>query len=859
MSLVDSEAVFKSRAVAIGLTDEVIGLLRDCGLTTMGKLAFASSYVPGSSDDAPFVTLVKTALKRDPTISEMAGIRRIFNESYAAASLEMKSLVEQSEEAPVRKLAAAERAERFREQQRRLKGIKIQGQQEPGDSLVDLADPLLSFDSSGTLKVAKKDSVTPCDVSSELHVRYCLVRRGLAMEQANLLAFEKHDTWCELLFHRKMTDAPPGYNKVSFKQLQLADARLFVVLGEATRDGIKVTADGKRPCDLVFEQAMNHAEVQHLLQPMPSTSKPHEIKEDKSTDFHLRTRKTVLKNKGKGAGKQGKNTWRPSIPQELLAMGCVGTTNRGNPLCFNYQLGKCSLQVQNQKCPKGLHLCAMPRCHKNHAAKDCPDGRKRERFCDGSHEHEEWGLDDKGNFNTAKEAQYPQAMCEAYFKAVNVCRKIPQLVPEFAKVITKVLRSVPRVDHKQLLITPCDDVPPKARLLRTEAKQGSFLCVFGVYHSPEQFVAASRSLKRPFDDLIHVPDLLLQCVFDFLTLGPLDFSKRRVHTLLKWKQWAEELKAVEESIHEKLPEHLRTILAGKRFALLKKIATEMQWPDTNIHKELINGFRLVGVGTRSNIFREDERPAAISEEELMSASKYLKPKLIRKIRNAPIAEYNAELNQITANEADQKNWLEGPFDEQHIDKIFDSKWLPVERFAVRQKEKLRPIDNFASNGVNEAWGNVEKIDLHALDQLTWTIAVICKVAHERGHVEIPLKNGSLLTGRVHQDWNAKKLSCKITALDMKDAYKQLGIHSSGRCRSVVSLRNDSKGRVDHYLTNCLPFGAVGSVHHFNRLARLLWGIGLHFLMLPWVNYFDDFPLISPCEIKSRRLQPQKHF
>ena len=522
------------------------------------------------------------------------------------------------------------------------------------------------------------------------------------------------------------------------------------------------------------------------------------------------------------------------------------------------------------------------------------------RFCDGSHEREEWGLDDKGNFNTAKEAQYPQAMCEAYFKAVNVCsrdtsqhetfhmqldssplgarehatdvdpsafrpfhqprgRKIPQLVPEFAKVITKVLRSVPRVDHKQLLITPCDDVPPKARLLRTEAKQGSFLCVFGVYHSPEQFVAASRSLKRPFDDLIHVPDLLLQCVFDFLTLGPLDFSKRRVHTLLKWKQWAEELKAVEESIHEKLPEHLRTILAGKRFALLKKIATEMQWPDTNIHKELINGFRLVGVGTRSNIFREDERPAAISEEELMSASKYLKPKLIRKIRNAPIAEYNAELNQITANEADQKNWLEGPFDEQHIDKIFDSKWLPVERFAVRQKEKLRPIDNFASNGVNEAWGNVEKIDLHALDQLTWTIAVICKAAHERGHVEIPLKNGSLLTGRVHQDWNAKKLSCKITALDMKDAYKQLGIHSSERCRSVVSLRNDSKGRVDHYLTNCLPFGAVGSVHHFNRLARLLWGIGLHFLMLPWVNYFDDFPLISPCEIKSRRLQPQKHF
>ena len=85
----------------------------------------------------------------------------------------------------------------------------------------------------------------------------------------------------------------------------------------------------------------------------------------------------------------------------------------------------------------------------------------------------------------------------------------------------------------------------------------------------------------------------------------------------------------------------------------------MQWPDTQIHNELTKGFRLVGVGTKSNLFREDVRPAALTEEELMSASKYLKPKLISKIRNAPIAEYNAELNQITAKEAGQKKLVGG--------------------------------------------------------------------------------------------------------------------------------------------------------------------------------------------------------
>ena len=113
MSVVDSEAVFASRAAAIGLSAEVIQLFKDGGIATLGNLAFASSYVPGSSDDSPFTDLVKKVLGREGSIGEMAMIRRLFNESYAATSAEMKTLVEQTDEAPNRKLAAAERAERF--------------------------------------------------------------------------------------------------------------------------------------------------------------------------------------------------------------------------------------------------------------------------------------------------------------------------------------------------------------------------------------------------------------------------------------------------------------------------------------------------------------------------------------------------------------------------------------------------------------------------------------------------------------------------------------------------------------------------------------------------------------------------
>ena len=292
-----------SRGLLIGVTEDVLNMFKDSGISTMGKLAFASAYVPGAADDAPFTELVKQALKRDPTLGELAALRRLFSESYAATAAEMKSIVEQADETPARRLAPAERSERFETQQKRLTGIKISGLLEPGDSLVDAAvaiyesdrmkyiewqycvsreheiltstkkDTSVSFDSSGVLKMSRKDQVVPCEATSELQVKYCLTRRGLALEQGNVMSFENHEKWAEKLFASRLNEPPSGYARVSFRQMQLADAKLFVVLGEKCRTGIKVAAGSARPCDVKFDEAMNSNEVQHLLQPMPISQK----------------------------------------------------------------------------------------------------------------------------------------------------------------------------------------------------------------------------------------------------------------------------------------------------------------------------------------------------------------------------------------------------------------------------------------------------------------------------------------------------------------------------------------------------------------------------------------------------------
>ena len=76
-------------------------------------------------------------------------------------------------------------------------------------------DTGLSFDASGTLKLASKQHATPCDTSSEMMVRYCLVRRGLALEQANVLSYENHDLLVEKLVQYRLQEPSPGFSRVS--------------------------------------------------------------------------------------------------------------------------------------------------------------------------------------------------------------------------------------------------------------------------------------------------------------------------------------------------------------------------------------------------------------------------------------------------------------------------------------------------------------------------------------------------------------------------------------------------------------------------------------------------------------------
>ena len=97
-----------------------------------------------------------------------------------------------------------------------------------------------------------------------------------------------------------------------------------------------------------------------------------------------------------------------------------------------------------------------------------------------------------------------------------------------------------------------------------------------------------------------------------------------------------------------------------------------------------------------------------------------------------------------------------------------------------------------------------------MDQLVWLTGVFYKCAVEKGTIDLVLSDGRRLQGALHGDWRTCDNRCLLTTVDLKDAYKQLGIHETDRNKAIVTLRSDLHDGVDCYELNCLPFGAAAS-------------------------------------------------
>ena len=168
------------------------------------------------------------------------------------------------------------------------------------------------------------------------------------------------------------------------------------------------------------------------------------------------------------------------------------------------------------------------------------------------------------------------------------------------------------LDEKNRLTADFYGVPTGRKLLREapvnkgESTKSKTMCVFGIFRDPASFLKLAKNVQHPFGSFRAVPPEILKVVCNTLSKHPLQTMKKRLEKLQSWRLGAKELA---EDNKRRFQQHMDSgcvaVLRGKHLALLQKIADDLGWPDGDVHKEVQEGFKLVGMQKPTGIFGAD--------------------------------------------------------------------------------------------------------------------------------------------------------------------------------------------------------------------------------------------------------------
>ena len=505
-------------------------------------------------------------------------------------------------------------------------------------------------------------------------------------------------------------------------------------------------------------------------------------------------------------------------------------------------------------------------------------------LCDGTHEHEPWGVIRQGNkrtFATSLEVHYPRALCDAIVQAFllkfaelklqvnsnkpalhhaakaltgsqSISMKLPPLVPAFKhRYVVFFLQKQPvwpttlaiPSDHKCLHevnlggeISVEERQHRKKRILEeldiwkvdfAWESFAAFECVFdgfkifGVQWEPTEFVAEALRVTHPMDGVKALPDELRFAVGRIASLSPAEIARKRTDFFVYWHQRARELKSKEDEIRASMDPVVSHAVERKKLALFAEMLEFYRYPDKDVIDELVKGASLVGEVAITNMLPVKFTPALLTESSLRRQSAMRRPQVERDCKSSGDPEVDLEVWQQTMQEC-EKGWLAGPFPASEVP--LDA---PVsKRFGLKQKHKVRLIDDFSESSVNQTVTVHESPTLRTVDVAAASLAYWfqCKGTSKGA------------------------TSLHVRTFDLSSAYRQIALCAEGRKYAYIRVFNPNTKQWSYFQALVLPFGAVKSVHSFLRLARSIWWLGSVACLLMWTSFYDDYIVFSPPEL-----------
>ena len=288
----------------------------------------------------------------------------------------------------------------------------------------------------------------------------------------------------------------------------------------------------------------------------------------------------------------------------------------------------------------------------------------------------------------------------------------------------------------------------------------SLVAQLGEAWSPQEFVDLARSCDHPFA-AVHLPDEITRAVFASLTLGPASVRAHQQSFRSKWEARAAELAADEADFCSRLHPSVADFCAKKRPLLITEILDDLGFPATDLVLTLLaKGCPMFGSFLKSGIFLERQHDATLTYDHLYAAAKWARPALLNsRIGSAPSDEQDkvqAKLWDATIEERDRLE-CRGPFSAADLDARHPDGWLAALRFAVEQKGKIRPCDDYSKFGHNATSSSCETVDTDGPDAIVSVGRLWSSGLRSEGKVFLRLSDGSSLKGDLYlpspQNWS----------------------------------------------------------------------------------------------------------
>jgi hypothetical protein len=209
--------------------------------------------------------------------------------------------MERTEDDKPRVMPNAEREERRDALDKRLPGVKLEGELDPSHSLINacaalfddniaryiewnkchkLEDEAVSSsrkrklweeDDKGFLKVTSGgQELGDADTTTELRLSNCLQRRAIAMDVAGLMSYECGEE-IRIFLLDELQRPPPDerYAATSLEQIRRADKEIFSQIGKTCRKGVRPDSLGALPMNEALPKVLDSHRLTCILAPLP--------------------------------------------------------------------------------------------------------------------------------------------------------------------------------------------------------------------------------------------------------------------------------------------------------------------------------------------------------------------------------------------------------------------------------------------------------------------------------------------------------------------------------------------------------------------------------------------------------------